>query len=350
MHEVHFDFAFMGDENDPGNTVTILVAKEKKTKMTLSTAVPAKSTGKFVVERVWAFLKALGIDHLDVIAKSDQEPSIKKLVDEIGRRKAAAGGRWIVESSPVGSHSSNGVVERGIQSVEGQVRVLKDCLEEKWGIKIEAKHAIVPWIVEYASHLLNRFEVGHDGRTAYERCKGKAAKSVGVEFGEGVLWRRKLEGGALGKLAVLWKDGVYLGVKGKTGEFIIGDEQGVWKTRTLQRKPMDGRWDSKNAELVRGVPWNTGDADDEADGDKMEVIKLEPGAFEEQPKEREMFGDVPVPRRAKITKKDLKEHGFTARCEGCRAALADRPARPHSKECRDRMEILMKDNPRVQAA
>ena len=77
---------------------------------------------------------------------------------------------------------------------------------------------------------------------------------------------------------------------------------------------------------------------------------MEPGASEEQPKEREMFGDVPVPRRAKITKQDLKEHGFTARCEGCRAALANKPARPHSQECRDRMENLMKDNPRVQVA
>ena len=50
--------------------------------------------------------------------------------------------------------------------------------------------------MEYASHLLNRYEVGHDGKTAYERCKGKPAKNMGVEFGEGVLWRRKPVGGA----------------------------------------------------------------------------------------------------------------------------------------------------------
>ena len=93
----------------------------------------------------------------------------------------------------------------------------------------------------------------------------------------------------------------------------------VWKARTLQRKPIGSRWDPKTAELVSGVPWNTGASDDGADGDKMEVIRLEPGASEEQPKEREMFGDVPIPRRAKITKQDLQEHGFTARCEGCRA-------------------------------
>jgi hypothetical protein len=32
----------------------------------------------------------------DVIVKSDQEPAIKSLVDEIGRHRAAAGGtRWV---------------------------------------------------------------------------------------------------------------------------------------------------------------------------------------------------------------------------------------------------------------
>ena len=116
MHELHFDYAFMGDENEAGKRVTMLVVRERKTKMTMSTAIPTKSTGKFVVERVIAFMKEVGIENIDVVVKSDQEPSVKHLVDEIGKRKAEAGGRWIFECSPVGSHASNGVVERAIQS------------------------------------------------------------------------------------------------------------------------------------------------------------------------------------------------------------------------------------------
>ena len=102
---------------------------------------------------------------------------------------------------------------------------------------------MIPWIVEYAAHLLNRFEVGHDGRTAYERSKGKTAKSMGIELGEAVLWKRKPVGGALGKLTVLWDEGVFLGVKGRTGEFVMGDARGIWKTRTIQRTPLSSRWD-----------------------------------------------------------------------------------------------------------
>ena len=71
---------------------------------------------------------------------------------------------------------SNGIVERGIQSIEQQVRVLKSALEERWKLKIPSKHAVVTWIVEYAAFLLNRFEVGRDGKTSYERSKGKKSK------------------------------------------------------------------------------------------------------------------------------------------------------------------------------
>ena len=352
LYELHLDYAFMGDEGDAGHTITMLVAREKKTKMVMSTAVPSKSTGRFVVDRVWAFMQELGIEAQDVVVKTDQEPAIKHLVDEIGRRKGEVGGRWIKENSPVDSHASNGIVERAVRSVQGQVRVLKGALEDRWGAKITAKHMVIPWLMEYASHLLNRYEVGHDGRTAYERCKGKPAKTMGVEFGEKVLWRRKPAGGAMAKLTVLWEEGVFLGVKGRTGEFVVGDSKGVWKTRTIQRTPMTARWAPSNAELIQGVPWNTGDHDDRADGDRLEVIKLghEDFASTNPPAAKEHFGNVPVPRRVKIAKEDLVMHGYTAKCEGCRAMMAGRPQKPHSEECRRRMEGLMKEHPKMRKA
>ena len=68
----------------------------------MATVVPSKSTGRFVAERVCAFMKEFGIEHLDVVAKSDQEPSIKKLVESVGRHRAEGARRWITEFSPVG--------------------------------------------------------------------------------------------------------------------------------------------------------------------------------------------------------------------------------------------------------
>ena len=93
LPEVHFDVAFMGDEADAGNTVPMLVVRAKEDRMTLATAVPRKSAGEFVVSRVIAFLKEIGIEKLDVIAKSDQEPAIMSLVNEVGKQKAVHGGQ-----------------------------------------------------------------------------------------------------------------------------------------------------------------------------------------------------------------------------------------------------------------
>ena len=94
----------------------------------------------------------------------------------------------------------------------------------------------------------------------------------------------------------MWEDGVYLGVKAKSGELIVGDKKGVWKTRTIQRKPMEERWMPEAAEMVVGVPWRTNDEDPEADGEELEVIKLPDDVVR---REREVLEET-VPRRFKI--------------------------------------------------
>ena len=58
--------------------------------------------------------------------------------------------------------------------------------------------------------------------------------------------------GPLGKLSCMWEDGIYLGVKGTTGEMIVGDQKGVWRTRTVRRKTLAERWTRENLEMVGG--------------------------------------------------------------------------------------------------
>ena len=147
----------------------------------------------------------------------------------------------VVEHSLVHSSRSNGVVERAMRIVQGQVRTMRSALEDRWGVQIGVDHPVWSWMMEYAGWILTRCQVGKDGRTAYERLKGKRAKIQGLEFGEGVLWKRKREGGPLGKLTCMWGDGVFLGVKGSIGEMIVGDSKGVWVTRTVRRKPLEER-------------------------------------------------------------------------------------------------------------
>ena len=106
-----------------------------------------------------------------------------------------------------------------------------------------------------------------DGRTAYERNKGKKATTLGIGIGD--LWRRKKVGRACGKLTSLWEDGIFLGAMGNSGELVVGDAKGVWNTRTVHRKPHSERWDPKTMDLVRHPPWRACDDDPNADGTRV---------------------------------------------------------------------------------
>jgi hypothetical protein len=148
MPELHADLCFLGDENDPGNTVPVFVMRERTTRMTLAAVVPSKSTNTYIARRIVAFMKEIGVVHGDVLVKTDQEPAIMAIVEEAGRVRAAeGGGRYVIEQSPVGSSASNGIVERAILGVEQQARVLKSALEDRWGVSIGARHSVVPWLV-----------------------------------------------------------------------------------------------------------------------------------------------------------------------------------------------------------
>ena len=161
--------------------------------------------------------------------------------------------------------------------------------------------------MEYAAITLNRFEVGADGRTAYERNKGKKASTIGLELGEAVLWRRKRIGQALGKLTSLWEDGICLGLMGKSNEVIIGDGRGVWKTRSVQRKPIGERWAAATLDLVRHPPWRTSDDDPNMDGEMPGVVRPMLSEMEKDVVKEE----VVVPKRMYLRKEDFEIHGYT---------------------------------------
>ena len=106
-----------------------------------------------------------------------------------------------------------------------------------------------------------------------------------------------------------------------------------------------------NAEQIQFVPWNAHEEDEKADGDVLVAVKLTEEEVAEQLKEGDFdLSDTAVPRRFYVTTKLLKEHGFSAKCEGCRAVLENKPKQTHSEECRRRiLEDIGKHDPRLVA-
>ena len=119
---MHLDFMFMGDEGDDG-TLAVRVVKERSRGMVMSTVAPRKSSGQWLGRRVMAFMREAGCEVEAVVIKNNNEPTLTKVVEEIGRLRAAIGGQgMVVENSPVHSSKSNGSMERRIQSVQWLVR------------------------------------------------------------------------------------------------------------------------------------------------------------------------------------------------------------------------------------
>ena len=54
---------------------------------------------------------------------------------------------------------------------------------------MDAEERIVYFIPEYAAYLMNRLEIGKDGKEAYDRATGKKPTVLGVEFGEKLLYK-----------------------------------------------------------------------------------------------------------------------------------------------------------------
>ena len=54
-------------------------------------------------------------------------------------------------------------------------------MQKRLEVKVPATHTIATWLVEHAADLLNKFAVGPDGRTAFERLKGKKYRGEVVD-------------------------------------------------------------------------------------------------------------------------------------------------------------------------
>ena len=81
------------------------------------------------------------------------------------------------------------MVERAAQRVDQCLRTMKSSLNERMGVKVDVRHPVITWLCDYVSYLMNRMEVARDGKTPYERLKGKKAEVMGLEFGEKVMWK-----------------------------------------------------------------------------------------------------------------------------------------------------------------
>jgi hypothetical protein len=117
--EYHLDYCFPGDEGE--HRLTVLVAVEEYTKMKKPTVGPSKeSTGEYAARVIVGFIDELGDKGRDIVLKTDQEPAIKFLVDDVCTCRTGA--QTLKVCAPKCNNGSNGMVERAVQAVEQCIR------------------------------------------------------------------------------------------------------------------------------------------------------------------------------------------------------------------------------------
>ena len=228
---------------------------------------------------------------------------------------------------------------------------MKSQLDDRYLVRIAVEHPILTWLCEHAAYLLNRLEVGHDGKTAYVRMKGKRATVLGIEFGETIMWKQKPVGVSR-KLETQWQFGVFIGVRRSSGELVVADQlHGVKCARTIRRVPLQSRWVVGYLEWVKFTPWNLGASDPLAEGEQSRFdVKAGPGARMSEDERAQVLLREPVTHRTHRFKKDFEQFGYTNRCPGCSSLLRDIHPQPHSEACRLRMDLIMRNHARDASA
>jgi len=348
---VSMDYFFMSEEDRKACQNPIFAMVDEETGEKYARAVGRKGLGTegemdWLIKDVSAELKAWGHsggDGVSLILKSDGERAIVAVREAVAKYH---GGRVIPEAPAKGESPSNGTVEEAGKTAREFTRVLRYQLESKAGMEIKVDDIIVLWMIRWAAMMCSRYLIGKDGRTAYERRRGRRCKLHVVAFGETVVafgetvWYRRIRTSKdrKDKFSTEWEEGLWLGHARNSNEHIIGTGEGVIRAYAIRRQDEEHRWSADRIRTMQGTPQQP---DPSTGSIHIPVrVRFDPG----QPGE-------PIPsqlpkkepgRRMRISEKLLEKYGDTEGCEGCRFKMAGMDdKRPHDEKCRQRVEAAM---------
>ena len=180
------DYFFMSVDEEKASSNPIIVMIDEKTG-----SVYARGTGKKgTVEMDWLIKDTSeelnswghsGGGETRLILKSDNEPAIVALREKLGKYH---GGIIIPEGPPVGESQANGRLEEAGKTFREFAKVYKDKIEFEIKEVIPGDATVVQWLLRWAAMVGSRYKVGADGRTPYERLKGRRCNMVAMPFGE----------------------------------------------------------------------------------------------------------------------------------------------------------------------
>ena len=237
----------------------VLVAYDSSTRAIFAHAVPRKGPDEFgyVVDQIVRDIVWLG--HAKVVIRTDNEPAIVKLIVEALKALKVAG---VEQASAEGSvpydPQTNGAAESAVGTIKGMLRTLTLCLEEQIGARIPVGHPLLTWLVRHAAWCRTSRIRGSDGRTAYEKARGRAFKTPMVGFAEHCRYKVRAQEKRDDGLPWRWYTGIFVGIDLQTGQYIFYDTSekgGIRHARTLMRLLDPQKWSADLTAKVHVTPW-----------------------------------------------------------------------------------------------
>ena len=160
---IQIDFSFLATENDLPKR-TILNATDVQTGYAMAIVLPAKgSVEKYAVAELRRFVFEIG--RTFGIIQYDKENALKVIAKDLCKTI----GGLSMRAAPTGHSQSQGSVGNVQRTLYGQLRALMSQVQESTGLKLTSESPMFVWCVKHAQWLINRYLIGSDGKTSYNR-------------------------------------------------------------------------------------------------------------------------------------------------------------------------------------
>ena len=163
------DYKSFGESIRRDDKRTALVLRDRESVTTHAHTVSCKGTGgPHIVRRIIADIDGMG--HTEILLKGDGEPALTQVMEAVKARRPQ---QTILVQPPAYDPQSNGAIEKAVDQFMGQMRTLKLSVESRIGSPVSNHWKIIDWLVEHACSTINRGQVGHDGKTPFQRLRGR---------------------------------------------------------------------------------------------------------------------------------------------------------------------------------
>ena len=245
--EFSLDYAFMTTEDIGEDMCPVLVGFDHVSNGIWALAVDQKGATRSSTKWVAGKIDEAGCAGTQVTIRSDQEESI------IALKKAVAVYRQsetVSLESPVRDSKANGAAERAVRTWAGQLRTLRHHLESRLKCSLPKDSPLMTWLVSWSADVVFRYKVHSNGRTSHEWITGHRCNQPVAGFAEKINFKFTTDKNHRNKMNSEWSTGFFVGINGKTTEYLVANADGIFSCATIRTLPDDEAYDPECINIV----------------------------------------------------------------------------------------------------